>query len=1041
MNLAVSSLHQSGLVHSYWEDAVRLAVLCLNRIGEPTKSNVEKGFPESFSRLERLHGVPIPTRLNGIYPLGVLAYARVPQELRRKFEPRAVPCIYLGLHATIKGARLLEMDTNRFTVSAVFTISEGHFPLMVSTVATASKEFLNEHSIRDVTESPATIWPSSPSFNDVLALNGPRVSRSQPIVSSARPTRQWAPSAQALQNIASTADAVDRRAHAGNANQPEGESSSHSVLLVSDQDVSPFCFLNPVTPWISESDDYLPDQLLPSEQVLAVDASPLPTGLPLDRHEYLALTPTTHARTLTSPHALYWASSEQKEVAAHIKNETFGPLLECPPQNFGLLPLNAVYRNKFTGDGKVAPQDLAPDSWKTRMVILGYLMVSGRDYEETFAPTASPTSIRMLAVLATRLRFVVKVADVETAFLVPKMDKVVFVKALLWYEQIIAAMNKTPIPTALPPRACRQLLKGVPGIKQGSRLFYQDIKKALLNLGFTVHPVDPCVFFRLPSKSFPFAALAVWVDDIFAVMQNDDEWSSLLTGLRKTFSVADKGDVKMFLGMEIAQTPDRSTVTFSQRISIDNLLSRAASSMKSSHPCLTPCVAGFIFTKADCPFPANARPFRMPEFRGLIALANYISVWTRADITYVVNKLCKYMPNPGDRHIDMFERLLRYLIGTRNLGLVYSFNESASPIVAYSDSSHMDCVDSSRSTLAYLFFFFGQVVSWYSKLHSFVTTCSNHSEYAALFQAAKEAQYLLNWLSPLAQFLNIVVTPIPVFNDNDCASALANDPVGRFKNKHVKMEHHYTQELVAAKVIAPVRVSTNENKSDLLTKALGPTVFPPMAQSLVGNTVDLLPARVLMLRVVPDSPSVEVPFFRVRDFAVIRMRDVGTQCDFVTVTRDASTQYDSDAKDVGCQCDFGGGEDPNSPSRPYADVQAAWQEVVLFGQNLCACAENLTIQQQSLLDEIAAHDARVEAYRSVPSVSLLPSVAVPQVAHTRPIGPRPVLHLDNPGGLRAGGVAPWIRHGSSEGVVARSPRKSIANSRARHHGVSSSSPL
>jgi hypothetical protein len=620
------------------------------------------------------------------------------------------------------------------------------------------------------------------------------------------------------------------------------------------------------------------------------------------------------------------------------------------------------------------------------------------------------------------------------------MDKVVFVKALLWYEQIIAAMNKTPIPTALPPRACRQLLKGVPGIKQGSRLFYQDIKKALLDLGFTVHPVDPCVFFRLPSKSFPFAALAVWVDDIFAVMQNDDEWSSLLTGLRKTFSVADKGDVKMFLGMEIAQTPDRSTVTFSQRISIDNLLSRAASSMKSSHPCLTPCVAGFIFTKADCPFPANARPFRMPEFRGLIALANYISVWTRADITYVVNKLCKYMANPGDRHIDMFERLLRYLIGTRNLGLVYSFNESASPIVAYSDSSHMDCVDSSRSTLAYLFFFFGQVVSWYSKLHSFVTTCSNHSEYAALFQAAKEAQYLLNWLSPLAQFLNIVVTPIPVFNDNDGASALANDPVGRFKNKHVKMEHHYTQELVAAKVIAPVRVSTNENKSDLLTKALGPTVFPPMAQSLVGNTVDLLPARVLMLRIVPDSPSVEVPFFRVRDFAVIRMRDVGTQCDFVTVTRDASTQYDSDAKDVGCQCDFGGGEDPNSPSRPYADVQAAWQEVVLFGQNLCACAENLTIQQQSLLDEIAAHDARVEAYRSVPSVSLLPSVAVPQVAHTRPIGPRPVLHLDNPGGLRAGGVAPWIRHGSSEGAVARSPRESIANSRARHHGVSSSSP-
>ena len=767
-----------------------------------------------------------------------------------------------------------------------------------------------------------------------------------------------------------------------------------------------FRFVNPVTPWIFESDDFLCDQDLVVAQVLTVASVANTHGVPCDRHEYLALTPTTHARAVASAHAQYWASSEKKEVSAHIKNETFGPLLECPPQNFGLLPLNAVYRNKFTGDGKVAPQDLAPDSWKTRMVILGYLMVSGRDYEETFAPTASPTSIRMLAVLATRLRFVIKVADVETAFLVPKMDKVVFVKALLWYEQIIAEMNKTPIPTALPPRACRQLLKGVPGIKQGSRLFYQDIKKALLDLGFTVHAADPCVFFRLPCKSFPFAALAVWVDDIFAVMQNDDEWSNLLAGLRNTFSIADKGDVKMFLGMEIAQTPDRSTVTFSQRISIDNLLSRAASSMKSLHPCLTPCVAGFVFTKADCPFPANARPFRMPEFRGLIALANYISVWTRADITYVVNKLCKYMANPGDRHIDMFERLLRYLIGTRNLGLVYSFNESAAPVVAYSDSSHMDCVDSSRSTLAYLFFFFGQVVSWYSKLHSFVTTCSNHSEYAALFQAAKEAQYLLNWLAPLAQFLGIVVTPIPVFNDNDGASALANDPVGRFKNKHVQMEHHYTQELVAAKVIAPVRVDTSENKSDLLTKALGPTVFPPIAQSLVGNTVNLLPARVLMFRAVPDSPSGEVPSLRVRDFAVVRMRDVGTQCDFVAMTRDAATQYDSDAKDVGCQCDFAGEEDPSGPSRPYADVQVAWREVVLFGQNLCACAESLTIRQQSLLDEIAAHDARVEAYRTAPSVSFPPNVAAPQLVHTRPVGPRQVPHLDNPGGLRAGGVAP-----------------------------------
>ena len=70
IGLSTASLDQLGLVTSYWEDSVRLTVLCVNRIGEPATANVSEGFPEAFSRLERLHIVhaPIVTRLNGIYP-------------------------------------------------------------------------------------------------------------------------------------------------------------------------------------------------------------------------------------------------------------------------------------------------------------------------------------------------------------------------------------------------------------------------------------------------------------------------------------------------------------------------------------------------------------------------------------------------------------------------------------------------------------------------------------------------------------------------------------------------------------------------------------------------------------------------------------------------------------------------------------------------------------------------------------------------------------------------------------------------------------
>ena len=46
-----------------------------------------------------------------------------------------------------------------------------------------------------------------------------------------------------------------------------------------------------------------------------------------------------------------------------------------------------------------------------------------------------------------------------------------------------------------------------------------------------------------------------------------------------------------------------------------------------------------------------------------------------------------------------------------------------------------------KSTLAYVFFFEGCPVSWHSKLHTYVTTSANHSEYCAAAKAAKEAKW------------------------------------------------------------------------------------------------------------------------------------------------------------------------------------------------------------------------------------------------------------------------------------------------------------
>ena len=67
------------------------------------------------------------------------------------------------------------------------------------------------------------------------------------------------------------------------------------------------------------------------------------------------------------------------------------------------------------------------------------------------------------------------------------------------------------------------------------------------------------------------------------------------------------------------------------------------------------------------------------------------------------------------------------------------------------DTSHADCVDTRRSTNSYFYFFEGCCISWYAKLHSFITTSTNHSEYCSGATAAKEAKWLENMYDSLRQ--------------------------------------------------------------------------------------------------------------------------------------------------------------------------------------------------------------------------------------------------------------------------------------------------
>jgi hypothetical protein len=501
-----------------------------------------------------------------------------------------------------------------------------------------------------------------------------------------------------------------------------------------------------------------------------------------------------------------------REKLCHNKNGTFG---EEWPANKGAcpkpIPAGWVFKIKHRGD-PIEEKDLQPKQYKARVVIRGQYMKEGLDFNDTFAPVAKPMTIRAVLALAAKFACQLKAGDIETAFLTAKMDCEVWVRMPPFWgqgEQEITGEKQNLSP--------RRLLKGVPGIPQGSRLFYDTFAEYVKSLGWFPSAADKCLFLNQELKER--CALVLWVDDFIFLHETDEIWRNFLSKLTQRFTVPAVGNLQTFLGMSVRFS--QKCLHISQAHAISSLLERAG--MLDCNPVTTPCTPGILWTKKDCPAVPEAAE-RITHYRSLVALANFIANWTRPDITYTVNKLCKFMSNPGPVHWTALKHLLRYLKGTATQGLQFDFSaETELGLHGFSDASYADCPDTSRSTLGYVFYYGAAIISWSSKLHSFVTTSTNHSEYMAFAQAAKEAQwmiYLFDDLEPTAKH-----SPVPIFVDNSGIIAIVQNPVDHAANKHIRINYHFARELAEQQIIAPQRVPSADNLADLLTKGLSAPAF------------------------------------------------------------------------------------------------------------------------------------------------------------------------------------------------------------------------
>jgi hypothetical protein len=173
------------------------------------------------------------------------------------------------------------------------------------------------------------------------------------------------------------------------------------------------------------------------------------------------------------------------------------------------------------------------------------------------------------------------------------------------------------------------------------------------------------------------------------------------------------------------------------------------------------------------------------------------------------------MSNPKESHWQAAKGVLRYLSGTRTMGLFYSSNGNTN-LIGYTDSDFAGDTDTRRSTAGYTFVLANGAISWSSKRQATVATSTTEAEYMASAAAVKEAI----WLRSLLNHMGGDETTVMIKGDNQSALALANNPVVSSRAKHVDVAYHFTRERVLLGDVTLSYIPTNEMVADTMTKAL-----------------------------------------------------------------------------------------------------------------------------------------------------------------------------------------------------------------------------
>jgi histone deacetylase 1/2 len=521
-----------------------------------------------------------------------------------------------------------------------------------------------------------------------------------------------------------------------------------------------------------------------------------------------------------------------KELQQHLDLGTWSPTNEHI-KNIKPITSKLFIKDKYDAHGNFIKT-------KARLVAGGHLQ-DKTIYDDISSPTASCTSLYMIAAIAARYDMHVSTGDITGAYLKAFMPDDTYI--YMYLDPIVSAITITVDPSYAnylreDGKILVKLIRALYGCVQSGKLWNDKITNDLIENGFCKHPLEECLFTKSLNNDKIF--VLIYVDDLFIVSDNLTLMDDVQNMFQKLYGKITFNTEKIhnFIGHTLdfsnKSSVKISMISYLQDILNDNNIIKTVTTpaTNSLFQADNINVPNNTYNNQQQIIDINNTVFDKIKFHRTVAQLLYLAKRTRPDILLSINYLCTKVQHPVAEDNLKLKRILEYLNGTRELGITLEIKNKIE-VSGWIDASYG--IHSDRKSHSGVVISLGRgPIFVKSSKQKIIAKSSTEAELIAISDGASQ----VIWCKDFINYLGYNVKTATIYQDNTSTISLVKKgSASSDRTRHIDVRYFWIKERVLAKEIEIKHVSTIHMLADILTKPLQGNQFKQARNDLLNSSI------------------------------------------------------------------------------------------------------------------------------------------------------------------------------------------------------------